>query len=224
MGLILNILIGGGLGAALGYFGKCSSGTCPLTANPWRGALYGVVFGLLFHFASARRSELPALHSANVRLVNQDQFNAELSQASGPIVVDFFATWCGPCKNLSPMLDELARPLTNQIKFLKVDVDQSSQLAERFDIQGIPTIVFFRNGKELGRLVGLPAQEAHKQRLDGLAPAGAVAEDPFTIDRYDCNFLVIAGSIQTVPPALETYVNDTLCDLGLGSALRHGLA
>jgi Family of unknown function (DUF6132)/Thioredoxin len=117
MGLILSILIGGGLGAALGYFGKCSSGTCPLTANPWRGALYGVVLGLLFHFAAARRSELPAPHSANVRLVNQEQFNAELSQASGPIVVDFFATWCGPCKKLSPMLDELAEPSTNQIKF-----------------------------------------------------------------------------------------------------------
>ena len=178
MGLILCILIGGGLGAALGYFGKCSSGTCPLTANPWRGALYGVVLGLLFHFASARRSELPALHSANVRLVKQDQFNAELSQASGPIIVDFFATWCGPCKNLSPMLDELAGPRTNQTKFLKVDVDQSRQLAGRFGIQGVPTVVFFRNGKEVDRLIGLPSQEALKQRLDGLAPAGAVAADP----------------------------------------------
>ena len=76
------------------------------------------------------------------------------------------------------MLDNLAGPLTNRVKFLKVDVDQSRQLADRFGIQGVPTVVFFRNGKEVDMLVGLPSQETLKQRLDGLAQAGPVAADP----------------------------------------------
>ena len=179
MSLILSLLIGGGLGAVLGYFGKCSSGACPLTANPWRGALYGAVLGLLFHTAIASTGPGSAGEStANVTLVTQAQFEAELAQAKGPVVVDFFATWCGPCKRLSPMLDELAGPRTNQIRFLKVDVDQSAQLAERFGVQGVPTLVFFRNGKEVDRLVGLPAKKALEQRLDSLGAAGTFAVIP----------------------------------------------
>lgn len=179
MSLMLSLLIGGGLGAALGYFGKCSSGACPLTANPWRGALYGAVLGLLFHTAVARNGPGSAAEStANVQLVTQAPFEAELAQAKGPVVVDFFATWCGPCKRLSPMLDELAGTRTNQIKFLKVDVDQSAPLAERFGVQGVPTLVFFQNGKEVDRLVGLPAKDVLAQRLDSLVATGTSATIP----------------------------------------------
>lgn len=175
MSLILSILVGGGLGAVLGYYGKCASGTCPLTANPWRGAFYGMVLGFLFHSALGRNGSGPAAEAtANVKLVNQAQFESALAQTNSAVVVDFYATWCGPCKRLSPMLDELAGPFTNRINFLKVDVDQSPELSQRYGVEGVPTLVFLRNGKEVDRQVGLTSKETLKARLDSLAASAGV--------------------------------------------------
>ncbi len=175
MSLILSLVVGAGLGAVLGYYGKCSTGTCPLTANPWRGAIYGMVLGLLFHSALGRNGAgSAAVSSANVKAVNQAQFETEIAQTNRPVVVDFYATWCGPCKRLSPILDELAGPLTNRITFLKVDVDQSPGLAQRFSVEGVPTLVFLRDGKELDRQVGLTSKEALKARLNSLAAPSEV--------------------------------------------------
>lgn len=175
MSLILSVLIGGGLGAALGYFGKCSSGHCPLTANWWRGALYGAVLGLLFHSVASRNSAGSADSTQNVKLIQEQEFGKEVTQASGPVVVDFFATWCGPCKRLSPMLDNLAGPLTNRVKFLKVDVDQSANLAKQFEVEGVPTLIFFKDGKAVDKMVGLPTTDALKRKLESLASAGGLA-------------------------------------------------
>jgi len=117
---MISVLIGGGLGALLGYFGKCSSGACPLTANPWRGAIYGALLGGLFYYVSGGSSPASMNKStANIKLIKEGEFDAEVVQSSLPVVVDFYATWCGPCKLLAPMLDELAGPLANQVKFVK---------------------------------------------------------------------------------------------------------
>ena len=175
MSLIFSVLIGGGLGAALGYVGKCSSGTCPLTANWWRGALYGAVLGFLFHAVSGRNGSTSIESTQNVKLIQEQQFGAEVTQATGPVVVDFFATWCGPCKRLSPMLDNLAGPLTNRVKFLKVDVDQSANLAKQFEVEGVPTLIFFNDGKVVDKMVGLPTTEALKRKLESLASSGGLA-------------------------------------------------
>lgn len=173
MSLFLSLLIGGGVGAALGYFGKCASGTCPLTANPSRGAVYGVLLGLLFHSASACNDAGPGVESTiNVRLVDETQFDAALAQSAQPVVVDFYATWCGPCKRLSPLLDELAGPLTNKLVFLKVDIDQSSRVAQRFNIEAVPTVLFFKNGKPVDKVVGVPSKAKLQERLQALAAAG----------------------------------------------------
>jgi thioredoxin 1 len=175
MSLMLSLLIGAGVGAALGYFGKCSTGTCPLTANWWRGALYGAVMGLLFHSASGRNVSNSAESTQNVRLIQEQQFEAEVTRAAGPVIVDFFATWCGPCKRLSPMLDNLAGPLTNRVKFLKVDVDESANLARQFEVHGVPTLIFFKEGKAVDKMVGLPTKEALKEKLESLASSGRLA-------------------------------------------------
>ena len=165
-----SLLIGGGLGAALGYFGKCSSGTCPLTSTWRRGAIYGAVLGLVFYFLSGSGSSTSMNESTpNVKRINESQFEAEVTQAAPPVVVDFYATWCGPCKMLSPMLDELAGTLTNKIKFVKINVDEAPALSQRFDIQGIPTLLFFKHGKVVDSLVGLPPADTLKTHLDSLA-------------------------------------------------------
>ncbi len=172
---MFSLLLGGALGAALGHFGKCTSGICPLTANWWRGALYGAVLGLLFHAVASRNSPNLAESTPNVRLIREEQFGAEVAQAAGPVVVDFFATWCGPCKRLSPMLDDLAGPLTNKVKFLKLDVDQSASLARQFEVEGVPTLLFFRNGAMVNKIVGLPRRDVLKSKLEALVSSANLA-------------------------------------------------
>jgi thioredoxin 1 len=176
LSLMLSVMVGGGLGAALGYFGKCSSGTCPLTANPWRGALYGALLGLMFHFASGRSGSASVNEStSNVSRIQESQFEVEVVQSTLPVVVDFYAPWCGPCKRLSPLLDELAGPLTNKVKFVKINVDEATTLAQRLQIQGVPTLVFFKGGKVVDSLVGLPSSDTLKMRLESLAKVDATS-------------------------------------------------
>lgn len=176
--LMISVLIGGGLGALLGYFGKCSSGACPLTANPWRGAIYGAVLGCLFYFVSGGSSSASMNEStANVKRITEGEFDDEVIQSPSPVVADFYATWCGPCKVLSPMLDKLAGSFTNEIKFVKVNVDEAPALSQRFNIQGIPTLLFFKHGKVVDSLVGLPPADTLKTRLDSLAGPGSPAKN-----------------------------------------------
>jgi thioredoxin 1 len=176
--LMISVLIGGGLGALLGYFGKCSSGACPLTANPWRGAIYGALLGGLFYYVSGGSSPASMNKStANIKLIKEGEFDAEVVQSSLPVVVDFYTTWCGPCKLLAPMLDELAGPLANQVKFVKINVDEAPALSQRFDIQAIPTLIFFKNGKVADKLIGLPSKDTLKTHLDSLAGPGSPAKN-----------------------------------------------
>lgn len=172
--LIFSVLIGGGLGAALGYFGKCSTGACPLTANPWRGAIYGAVLGLVFHYLSGNGNSAAMNEStANVKHITQDQFAAEVTQAASPVVVDFYATWCGPCRQLAPTMDSLADQYAGKIKFVKVNVDESPKLAQKFQVEGIPMLVFLQHGKTAGTSVGLIAKEDLILRLDSLLQTNA---------------------------------------------------
>ena len=168
-GLLLAVLVGGGLGALLGRFAQCRSGTCPLTANWRRGTVYGVVVGLAFHFAAGDALG-PYREPKNVPPVADANFNTEVLQAGRPVVVDFFATWCGPCKILAPRLDRLAGEFGDRIKFVSVNVDRSPDLAAQFNVQGIPTLLFVgRDGKVLGANVGLISAAALRAKLESLA-------------------------------------------------------
>jgi thioredoxin len=139
-------------------------------ATWWRGAIYGAVLGGVFYFVSGGGSSASVNQStANVKLISESQFDAEVMQSPVPIVADFYATWCGPCKILSPRLDRLAGSFTNEIKFVKVNVDEAPALSRRFDIQAIPTLLFFKNGKVVDSIVGLPASGELKAHLASLA-------------------------------------------------------
>jgi thioredoxin len=176
--LIPYLLAGGGIGAALGYFGKCSSGTCPLTSTWWRGAIYGAVVGSVFYFISGGSTPAAMNESTeNVKRIGENQFDAEVDQSPSLVVADFYATWCGPCKILSPKLDQLAGSFIHRIQFVKINVDEAPALSERFDIQGIPTLLFFKNGKVVDRIVGLPTMDNLKARLDSLAGPGSPAKN-----------------------------------------------
>jgi thioredoxin 1 len=105
----------------------------------------------------------------NVKHIGSLEFETEVEKAAAPTVVDFYATWCEPCRTLSPLLDEEAGAFTNRIKFFKVNVDESASLARRFHVEGIPNLVFFKDGKAVDRLIGLPSSGELKARLQALA-------------------------------------------------------
>jgi thioredoxin 1 len=173
--LLIYLLIGGGAGAALGYFGKCSSGACPLTANWRRGAFVGALIGLAVYASSGGGGHATAMNqsTANVKHITEAEFDTEVTQAALPVVVDFYATWCGPCRQLAPTMDRLADQYAGKIKFVKVNVDESPKLAQQFQVEGIPMLVFLQNGKTAGTSVGLIAKEDLILRLDSLLQTNA---------------------------------------------------
>lgn len=182
MTLLLSVGVGAALGAALGWLGQCSSGACPLTANWWRGALFGGLLGLVFYGTSARDlaggRELRR-ENGPVRPVSEAEFEAEVLRVAGPVVVDFYATWCGPCKRLAPVLSELATEYVGRVKFVKVDVDRARGLAQRYQITAVPTLLFVRDGKVESALAGAPGARELRGRLEqwlgAASPAAPVA-------------------------------------------------
>jgi thioredoxin 2 len=85
-------------------------------------------------------------------------FDEEL-RASVPVLVDFWAPWCGPCRMVSPLVERLGREHAGRLKVVKLNVDEAPELSERYEIRGIPLLVLFRNGSEIDRLVGAAPQE-----------------------------------------------------------------
>lgn len=93
------------------------------------------------------------------RIIDTEEFRTEVENTSETTVVDFFATWCGPCKMLAPVFDELGNDI-DEAKFLKVDIDKSLELARRFQVTTVPTVIVFKDGEEAERLVGfIPKQK-----------------------------------------------------------------
>ena len=171
-GLLVSVLVGGGLGALFGRFGKCTTGGCPLTATWQRGALYGAGLGLVFHFAvggSLGRYQ----HPKNIPTVGEANFDAEVIKAGRPVVVDFFAPWCGPCKMLAPVLDQFASELAGQVKIVKLNVDNAQDLAGQYNITGVPTLKLFRDGQAVDEVVGMPSPGALKRWLQQAAAVPA---------------------------------------------------
>lgn len=97
--------------------------------------------------------------------LNQEGFDKLLS-ASQTVLVDFWATWCGPCKMLAPVIEELDRQYDGKAVIAKVDVDAEPELAMRYGVMSIPTVVLFQNGEEVERKVGLLPKESYVELLD----------------------------------------------------------
>lgn len=96
--------------------------------------------------------------------LNSSNFNEEITNTDKLVLVDFYATWCGPCKMLSPIISEIAREYSNGIKVCKVNVDENQDIAQKYDIMSIPTLIFFKNGEILKVNVGF----CPKSELDSI--------------------------------------------------------
>ncbi|RMG07779.1 MAG: thioredoxin [Planctomycetota bacterium] len=89
-----------------------------------------------------------------VPVIDDASYQSAVAESERPVVMDFFATWCGPCRMLDPVVKELAEQYTGKVDFVKVDIDQARQVAENFAVTSVPTLVLVRGGQEVDRLVG----------------------------------------------------------------------
>lgn len=171
--IALGILAGAVLGGLLGYYGKCTSGTCPLTANPYRGALYGGLLGLLLSWSlfgsmgnrGADNTSTTENHHMT-RQINETEFQNEVLNGGKVALVDFYADWCGPCRALAPTIASLAASYGDRALIAKIDVDKHPDLAGQYRIQGIPAVLVFKNGQVVNRLIGLQDRRQYEQALE----------------------------------------------------------
>lgn len=110
---------------------------------------------------------------ANANIVNLDDnsFSAAVEKDSTPILVDFWAEWCMPCRALAPVIDELANEFQGKVRFAKVNVDDCKTIPGQFGIRGIPTLILFQDGKKVNELVGNQPKEKIKMMLSKVSPA-----------------------------------------------------
>jgi thioredoxin 1 len=169
--VIFACLIGASFGAALGYFGKCTTGTCPLTANPLRGAFFGALLGFLFVSLLTDYSigkEGKEKNTMVINIGNKETFE-KVKNSKGLLLVDFYAEWCHPCKLLSPILEKIAEKYQGKAAFYKVDVTQFGDLAGENGVEATPTVLVFKDGKEVERLVGLRLEADYSKTIDKLS-------------------------------------------------------
>lgn len=100
-----------------------------------------------------------------VEELNSDNFKKEILEQKGVAIVDFWAEWCSPCKQLGPVIERLASQY-KKIKFSKVNIDDTGDLSSEFGVMSIPCVIFFRDGKEVERMVGFQGEEALKMKLN----------------------------------------------------------
>ena len=102
----------------------------------------------------------------NIIELNQDSFQQSVLEAQKPILVDFWAPWCGPCRAVAPVVEELAKEYQGKVGFAKVNVDESPFIASKFGVMSIPTLIVFKDGKPAEQIVGFKPKDQIKKILD----------------------------------------------------------
>lgn len=97
--------------------------------------------------------------------LTKDNFEKEVLKSDLPVLVDFTATWCPPCKILTPIIEELAKELKSKAKIVKLDIDGHQALAQKYGVMSVPTMIIFKDGKETKRIIGLRTKEELKKEL-----------------------------------------------------------
>lgn len=105
--------------------------------------------------------------SDNIINVDQDSFQKAVLESQKPVLVDFWAQWCGPCRAVAPVVEELAKEYSGKVEFAKVNVDEAPFLASKFSVMSIPTLIIFKDGKPVQHAIGFKPKDQLKKLLDG---------------------------------------------------------
>ncbi len=104
----------------------------------------------------------------SLTVLNDDNFSQEVITSGVPVMVDFYATWCGPCKALTPIVEKLAKEFSGKLKVGKLNIDDAPQTPAQFAVRGVPTVIFFKGGKAVDSLVGLRKESELRSRIEQL--------------------------------------------------------
>jgi thioredoxin 1 len=110
-----------------------------------------------------------AMENSETITLNESNFDRELTQDDKPMIVDFWAEWCGPCKMIAPLLEEIAREKAGAVKVAKVNVDDNQSLSFKYNIRAIPALLFFKNGQLRDQVIGVTSKKDLLSRLEALA-------------------------------------------------------
>lgn len=165
--IVLWLLLGAVLGAGVGRFRKPGS-LKGLSLAGWKqGAIAGAIVALVLYTTSGDGLSFTMNRStANVKHIADNEFDSEVAKASLPVVVEYYATWCGPCRELAPTVDSLAKQYSGKVKFVKVNVDESPGLSQKFQVEALPTLLFFKAGQLTDASVGLVAKTVLARQID----------------------------------------------------------
>ena len=100
--------------------------------------------------------------------LTKNNFEKEVKNSDTPVIVDFWASWCGPCMNLAPIFEETSKDYSGKLKFAKLNVEENSDLSGEFGVRGIPCLIVFNKGKEVDRIVGSMEKDALKEKIDAI--------------------------------------------------------
>ena len=102
----------------------------------------------------------------SLTVINDDDFKKEVLESKLPVLIDFWAPWCGPCKMIAPFIEELAKEYSNRVKICKINIDENQKVANNYGVMSIPTLMVFKNGKVLEQVVGALNKNDLKKKIE----------------------------------------------------------